>query len=111
MKLCAVHVPVVSFICTLFDQTLLDTMMPDYNVSTCIVIAFLKKKIKMFTFIYATLPSSVRTIKNLVVKVVDPQLEVYIIMIIFFLFNYQQIKSVHVFFFFNTKNLHRTFRN
>lgn len=65
----------------------------------------------MFTFIYATLPSSVRTIKNLVVKVVDPQLEVYIIMIIFFLFNYQQIKSVHVFFFFNTKNLHRTFRN
>ena len=42
----------------------------------------------MFTFIYATLPSSVpdRTIKNLVVKVVDPQLEVYIIMIIFFFY-------------------------
>lgn len=46
LKLCAVHVPVVSFICTLFDQTLLDTMMPDYNVSSCIVIAFLKKKLR-----------------------------------------------------------------
>lgn len=51
-------------------------MIPDYNISTCIVIAFFFQ-IKMFTFIYATMPSRVpdRTIKNLVVKVVDPQLE------------------------------------